>query len=373
MKAFRFQFGRRFSKGWKTWNGRFPDVGKNRPSTAPAGRREGAALVVALWVVLVLAVLIGALAFDLNIESTVTGYSRQAFQARYLARAGVESAKLMLMQSQRATPARRAEWEADEENMAFHVGAINLSRGAGVSGYEQWLGRGRFTLDIRPESGRRSVNKLEDEDWEAILERGGVPQDRWPELIDCFNDWVDRDDAHRLNGAESDDSFYRERGYEVKNAPVDLVDELLLIKGFDARILYGGPADEEDAEPMPGIAQWLTAWEAGNQVNLNTATPEVLWTIAGIDARTIDAIIEARKGPDGEEGTWDDGFENVDEAIALTGMDPALKKRFTTKGSGIVRVVSIGEVGDIRAGIWCILKMERGKIIPIFWREEALP
>ena len=33
----------------------------------------------------------------------------------------------------------------------------------------------------------------------------------------------------RLNGAESDDPYYK-RGYPVKNTPIDSINELLLIK-----------------------------------------------------------------------------------------------------------------------------------------------
>ena len=123
--------------------------------------------------------------------------------------------------------------------------AVNLSSAASASAaYRRSWARARSRSTSLPEQGRRNVNTLTDEDWEEILDQAGVPQEMWAELIDCFHDWTDEDDEHHLNGAESDDSFYEERGYKCKNAPLDTVDELLLIKGFTPAIVYGGPPED---------------------------------------------------------------------------------------------------------------------------------
>ena len=58
--------------------------------------RQGSALIVALWVLLVLAILIGTFAYDMRIESEVTTYARNRYKAEFLARAGVEWARLAL-------------------------------------------------------------------------------------------------------------------------------------------------------------------------------------------------------------------------------------------------------------------------------------
>ena len=117
--------------------------------------------------------------------------------------------------------------EDDEELESLRVMALNLEKGIGATSVPLTMGESTATVDILPESGRRNVNKLEDEDWEELLDQCGVPEEKWPDLIDCFMDWTDEGDEHRLNGAEEDDAYYKEKGYKPKNAPLDTVDELL--------------------------------------------------------------------------------------------------------------------------------------------------
>ncbi len=364
------------SKHWKLFTPRFPIIGKTRlKSFQCLENRDGAALIVALWVLIILALLIGSFAFDMQIEAGITAYYRNRMKSQYVARAGVEYGKLLLKMSYGDT----AEEQSEEDRESMRIAAINLSRGVGVSGLTRDVGEGRFTLEIVPEKGRRNVNFLSQmaggddayDDWEEILDQAGVPESKWPELIDCFNDWVDPGDEYRLHGAESDDSFYQDRGYEVKNAPLDTVDELMLIKGFTREIVYGGT--DEDGNEMSGIAHLLTSWGDDGKVNVNTASREVLLTLPGMEDWMADDLIAGRAGLDGEVGTKDDGYETVDEAlqkIGLAGTD--LAGRFTTSDRKYVRMVSIGEVSEVKSGIWCVLDVSEDGVKPVFWREEAM-
>jgi general secretion pathway protein K len=333
--------------------------------------KGGSALVVALWVLLVLSLLVTTLAFDMRIESSIASYQRKRIKAQYLSRAGLEWAKVALKKKvQESADGELVIEEGDDPQMI--MASLNLSRGVGVSGLEKELGEGKFVLDILPEEARRNVNTLTQEDWYEILDQSGVDQDHWDDLMDAFYDWVDEDDNHRLHGAEKDDNFYTDRDYEVKNAPLDTVDELLMIKGFNERILYGGPGETKDDPPLLGIAGWLTTWGDG-KVNINTASREVLLTLPGIDDWVVDAIMEQRLGPDGQAGTKDDGFDTVEDAIGKTGMDPELRERVRTKDYQFLRLVSIGEVHGVRCGIWCVMQVGGGSVLPVYWREENMP
>ncbi|MFH0954393.1 MAG: hypothetical protein V1873_08695 [Verrucomicrobiota bacterium] len=318
---------------------------------------------------IILSLLIGAFAFDMQVEAGITSFFRKRLKAQYLARAGIEYAKYLLAKSFTAKK-EMPEEGLDEET---YIRALNLQKGMGLSGLSREVGLGRFTLDILPEQGRRNVNTLSDEDWEEVLDEGNVPQEMWPGLIDCFHDWTDADDLHALNGAESDDGFYEDRGYECKNAALDTVDELLLIKGFTHALVYGGPSEEKDGESYPGIAQWLTTWGDG-KVNVNTASREVLLTIPGLEEYDVDDVLKGRLGIDGEEGTKDDGFESVDEVMNLLGLnDQGARDRMTTTERRFMRVVSKGEMQGVRSGIWCVLQVDEGGVTPLFWREEDMP
>lgn len=335
-------------------------------------KRGGAALIVALWTVLILSLLIGGMAYEMRIEAGMTSYARKRLKAQVAARGGVEYAKFLLAKSFETS----AFEEDDPEKEALRILAKNLERGIGATGVEVQMGESRATVDVLPESGRRNVNTLQDEDWEELLDQAGVPEEDWPELIDCFMDWIDADDAHGLNGAEEDDAYYKDLGYKPKNAPLDTVDEILLIKGFTPAIVYGGPPADPKGEPLRGIAHLLTTFGDG-KVNINTASREVLLTLTAGNGKTltdyeIEDILKFRLGDDGMPNTKDDGFASVQEAIAKTGMDPAFADKISVADRRFVRVTSIGENHGVRSGVWAVFEVGNRKVAPIYWREEQM-
>ena len=140
------------------------------------GKRSGAALIVALWVLLLLSMMIGSFAYEMRVESEVTAYARNRFKAQYLAQAGVEWAKVALTKKvEKGTEGDLIIEDGDDEGLA--IAANNLSKGVPAAGLKKELGEGSFTLDIMPEEGRRNVNMLTDDDWNEILDQSGVPQD----------------------------------------------------------------------------------------------------------------------------------------------------------------------------------------------------
>lgn len=357
-----------FSNHWKKKAPGFPIIGN--PADAP-GAREGAALIVAVWVILLMTILISSMAFDMQVEANVASYQRKRLKAQYLARAGMEWATAVLSRRVTENPEEDLQLKPGQDEKLV-VASINLARGVGISGVERTFGDGTFIVDILPEESRRNVNILTEEDWREILDQAGVENTRWPELIDCFYDWIDEGDTHRLNGAEMDDPFYADKEYEVKNAPLDTVDELLMIKGFDRSILYGGPSIEDEEVVYSGIAGWLTTWGDG-KINVNTAPREVLMTLPEIEEYVIDAILEERKGLDGLPNTKDDGFRTVEDVVAKTGLDQQLAGLLTTSERKYLRVISIGDVEGVRSGIWAVIQAGEGGVIPVYWREEAMP
>ncbi len=354
------------SKDWTSAPSRVPGTGQSA-----RGGREGAALIVSVWVILILTLLISSMAFDMQVEANVAAFQRKRTKSQYLARAGMEWTMAVLSRKVTETMDEELVLEPNQDEQLV-VASINLSRGVGVAGIEKTLGDGKFIIDIVPEESRRNVNTLSEEDWEEILDQAGVENTRWSDLIHCFMDWIDEDDNYRLHGAESDDVFYKSAKYEVKNAPLDTVDELLMIKGFEPALLYGGPSQDDENVVYAGIAGWLTTWGDG-KVNINTASREVLLTLPNIEEDVIDRILEFRTGLDALANTKDDGFRDIEEAIQKTGLDPQLADRITTTERKYLRVVSIGEVDGVRNGIWAILQASEGDVIPVFWREEAMP
>jgi type II secretory pathway component PulK len=286
----------------------------------------------------------------------LVSYKRKKYQAEMLAKSGIEYARALLDSAKSAKELEIADMAEDPDG--FMQAALYVQRSLPTT-TEIELGNGRFSVTIESAESGRNVNLLAREQWLDIFEMANIPSTEWDTMIDCLEDWIDENDLHGLNGAESDDPFYQEQGYPVKNGPLDSVEELLMVKGWGPEILYGRPADEENDEIF-GIADILTVWGDG-KVNLNTANTNLLLSFAEYEDWELASVFEARMGPDGEEGTLDDGIVSLEEI----GADPA---KFKLQ-SDFVKVTSVGEMFDNQYRIECIFLLKNKNSAVVYWNE----
>ncbi len=108
------------------------------------------------------------------------------------------------------------------------------------------------------------------------------------DLVDSLVDWIDPDDAvTNIGGAEN--AYYQglSQPYDCKNAPLESLDELLLVKGMTPEL-------------FEKIRPYLTIFGDG-QVNINTATPRVLASLdPDMDMELADEMIEYRMEEDND-------------------------------------------------------------------------
>jgi len=336
--------------------------------------RSGSALVIVLWSIALMAVLIGGFAFDSHVEGRITYYYRNRTKADYLAKSGIEVARMLMIKTTEVDEMGEDD-EPDADDRWFDA-AKRLNQGLAVRGLVEELGEGEIVLHIVPEPARRNVNQLEEEDWERMLEVSNVPEDFWPEIIESLQDWIDTDGDPRTDGAETEDYYSTlDSPYEAKNGPLDTVGELLLVKGFSRAILFGGPLEEiedEEGEPwmVTGIEDLLTTYGDG-KVNINAASQRVLMTLPEVDELIAGAIIEEREGALLEEGTDEDtSFESSSDLLARIPDLTSEITPFITVDSSIYRITSIGRVGGVERRIWCIAEREREALRFLRWREE---
>ena len=334
-------------------------------------------LIVALWTLMILAMLVSSMAFDMRIEADIASYIRKRTKAQYLAQAGVEWAKVLMTKQVDSGEAGELTMKPKDDEEMVQLAHRFQHLGMGISNQRKELGEGAFVLSILPEPRRWNINVLavqaaNDEGARCILEElldeAEVPPELYDELLDALLDWIDEDDLHRTNGAESDDPFYTDRGYKVKNAPLETVDELRLIKGWTDAIVYGGPSPNPEDPPMLGLAHKLTVWGDG-KISVNDAGDAELLAICDMDDIVLQDIKRLRLGLDGQEGTLDDGIRDLNEVL---GMKPEIAKWLSVRDTKFVRLVSMGEVQGVRAGIWAVLQVAEKSIIPVFWREEPM-
>jgi hypothetical protein len=234
--------------------------------------------------------------------------------------------------------------------------ALYIKRGLATSS-EIELGDGRFTVTLESAESGRNINLLQRDDWLDLFEMANVPSTEWDAMIDCLEDWTDEGDLHKLNGAECDDPFYEERGYPVKNAPLDSVEELMLIKGWGPDILYGRAADDENEEII-GMAPLLTVWGDG-RINLNTVGTDLLYSFPDITEEEVEHLLELRNGEDGEPGTTDDGLPS-----GFWSDDGRFKLQ-----SDFVKVTSVGDIFGNQYQISCIFLLNEKDAVVVYWEE----
>ena len=359
-----------FSKAWKKIRDILPRFGKRDDSVFQGLENRGSALIVVLWVLLIMALLVSSMVFDMHIEAGITAYERNRTQAQQFARGGIEFARYLLWKSVKIHP--EAGMDRGEDPDIF-LAAAHLQRGMAITNYVHEFGEdGKFTLSLIPEQAFRNINKLNpDTEWPQLLEQAGISEDLYPELVDCLMDWIDANDDMRVNGAESDDPFYVDRGYPTKNAPLDTVEELLMIKGWTKAMVFGGAPLRDGDLAMTGIAPLATVWGDGH-INVNAASREVLLTIPMVDETVADDIITQRV-QEGTAGTIDEGYRNVNEVFARTRASPALQALFTTSEHHFMRVLARGEYAGVHSSIRCVMWNDNKKFQPVFWREGEEP
>ncbi|MFA5099659.1 MAG: hypothetical protein WC547_02105 [Candidatus Omnitrophota bacterium] len=121
-------------------------------------------------------------------------------------------------------------------------------------------------------------------------------------------DWRDADSTLSIPMGSAEDSYYRNEKYpyEAKDAPFEILDEVRLVKGFNANV-------------FEKLKDYITIYGSG-KININTAGRNVLYAI-GLSPLAVDKILAVRAGKDGIAGTSDDEVFSsiVDVAPAVTG------------------------------------------------------
>jgi general secretion pathway protein K len=363
---------------------------------ARGAARRGSVLVVVLWIVLVLSLMVTSFATMMHIETRMAGHHSRQLQAKALAIAGIEYEKALLAADLNPSSEINSQTEARRQGAATATSGTGATSAAqtstqGADYYsEPWhnnielvdheLGDGTFTVEIVDEQAKLNVNVLTPDQWRVLLRACGVDTETATIISNSVADWIDRDDMAKLNGAE--DEYYMslppEEGgpYHCKNAAMDRIEELLLVKGVTRDLFYGHAAESTTDMDLVGIGQFLTPLPF-TRVNVNTAPPQVLQCIPGVTPDMAENLVRYRQGDDGVDGTDDDKpFQAVDEiATVWSGMLSsnsfrALRNYLDVKTS-FFTIRSVGNVDGVRQTIvTTVYRADDGTISTIAWDEQ---
>lgn len=220
---------------------------------------RGIALIIALLVLTILVALI--LDFDAEARRELRDATafRDGLKATILARAGIQAARAVLRQDSQLEAKLQVHYDGPGDMWTFPLKDFPI-------------GDGFVTATVEDERGKLNLNALANMPdpqaripmilrYKRLFEMVQVD----PRVVDAIVDWVDPDDIPGADGAES--GYYQtlRPPYKAANAPLQSMDELLLVKGMTA-------------DMIARLLKYVTVFpsQGDTKINLNTADALVM-------------------------------------------------------------------------------------------------
>lgn len=318
----------------------------------PVRNERGVALILVLLMVSIIVVF----TLQLNVSSRAQVYEAanlgDGIKVLYIAKSGIFAAMGLLAEDANDVDTLNETW-ARTEGLTEQTKA--------------YFDGGRVELAIEDESGKIPVNKLVDGNGFNPAVKGlltrllSQPQFKLSErqvdeIVNAIKDWIDQDSEVTETGAEN--AYYQalDKPYAARNAPMESIDELLLVRGITGELFDG-------TEDRPGLARCLTIHGEG-KININTAPKEVLRALAPAVTEDMAARMDDHRRNSANnlsDPQWVrkiGGMENV-------ALDTAL---LVTK-SEYFSIIATGHLGTMKRTVRSVVKRDNEKKLSVIaWR-----
>ena len=296
-------------------------------------RDSGAALLLSLWALFLLASVVFAWALNINSHLMVSATANRVLSAEAMASSGAEVAL----------------------NPTIKPSSANLHRKMGNESYDVEMSGecGRFNLNLLAPGG--AENPVLVAALRQYLNIKGVELNDLDVMMDSLLDWITPTKGlRRLNAPEETDD------YRPTHMPLTSVDELKKIFGW------------AEYTSHPGWDKDFTTIIGGCQQGIDPAyaSRDVLRAF-GIPDDFVDRFLQARAGPDALDGTPDDPPMDQPTASSLLGLGaagagtgklPQANGIQATigpfKSSNVFRIVSVGRSGDVSRSVEMIVQKQ---------------
>ena len=272
-------------------------------------RRKGVVTIMVIWAIAIASIIVAATQILSFREATIGRECLSRVQARWAARAGVETMiAIMEWHNANPDPDDALALTRDLEGNAYGEVATGTWDIRHFIDGQEWAG----PMDENSKLNINVATRMQ------MLELPNITQD----VVDSISDWRDSDDEPQQLGAESD--YYRNRGlgYEPRNANFRSIAELELVAGAWPHYMRSedwnlngrlDPNEDDGKRTMPddnangkldgGWSQYLTAStrpitkSASGQprLDLRKATSEEIMTRTGVDSTQAAAIVTYAK------------------------------------------------------------------------------
>lgn len=245
------------------------------------GSQRGIVLVATLWVLVVLAVLVGAAIETSRLEQQIARNSVARVQARALADAGLALGIKAVIDRNPNDP-----WPVDSTPRIV-----------------SYAGR-KIEIAIQDELGKIDLNAAPHESLGKLFAATGVATDRIASLVDAIRDWQDEDNLKHARGAEIDD--YRSAGLEYgpRNGLFESIDELEQVKSLSRPLV-------ERLRPA------LTIYSRSPFVDSATAPRLVLLALVDGDMGRVDEAAAERRSQPSNQATTTRLFDLTARAFTI--------------------------------------------------------
>jgi general secretion pathway protein K len=328
--------------------------------------RSGMALVLALLAVSFLVAITVQLFTTVNwqMKASTSFRDRVSIDAMNRSALSIARASLLADQNQNKYDSPFDDWN--------HLGEKDL---------HVLLGSDSLTLKVTDLAGKIQVNALISRDkdkkkqdhqekvqyelWLRLLTSGRVAvadEQEAVALLDAILDWIDSDNDERDHGAEEGYYLSLAQPYSPRNAPIQSLEELLLVRGMTKDIFYGN-------EEFAGIIEYLTEFGTDGKININAAPAPVLQVLAdGLDEETVQGLIAFRQDENNK-----DSLANPEWYRQVNGFpgDIVLDKELTTVNSYYFRIASTVGMNELnRTGSAVIYRDDSGAQKLLRWDVE---
>jgi general secretion pathway protein K len=267
---------------------------------------RGIALIVVMIAIFVLSVLAGAFAFSMKVETKLAMNANNQTTELWLGRSGVERARWIIALGMSCPySSLNQKWAGGQGDDCETNGPL-----ADVSVDNFQICDRTISIKITDLERKADINTADQTMLQQGLTMVGVDASEIPSITSCILDWIDADDIPRVGGAESEYYQALTPPYSAKNAPIDDLSELLLVRGITEDMYWGssstnhvsaafqqvdrfGRPVERPVYPV-GLEDLFTSLSSG-KINVNTASAEVLQLIPGIDENMAQSIVGQRE------------------------------------------------------------------------------
>ncbi len=265
---------------------------------------KGSILIIALWTLLLLTTLTVHLSAGIRQKFIFVNRIEELNRLHFIAEAGVKKAIIEVIKDpEKGYTSLKDNWNNNPG--AFKDIKVNNGEFSIYYNYiDELSGMTEIRYGLVDEERKININYIDQGAlkrlFKTVLNFGDIEAQ---ELAASIVDWRDNDSLLSIPLGSAEDSYYRSRryAYEAKDAPFDILDEVVLVKDMNM-------------ETFGRLKNYITTYGSG-KININTASKEVLLSL-GLNKVLVDKILFFRRGKDNMSFTQDDKIFKTTSEIA---------------------------------------------------------